>query len=516
MARGGFSDFILAFNQGFDTVNKVGKDIAIAKLSKEQETPVYTEGQGQELEAIANAKDENGQLYYTMEATPDGKYTVNPNFKGTDGASASPATIAASGVSYLGKTYDKPLTDTGRSAAKQLAMAGVMDQFGDAEGGMRFRQQAKQGELTDLQIAAAKRTGAREDLADADNQRLRAVMTGVGAANGAPPVRQGSNVAANDSQSAGGSQTQADLHSYLNNMAPEVVKTLLSQGKIDEAKRYSDFVESEAGKGYATAWVTGLRKHAMGDHAGAIKSFEKLYNSQMFNDGQTVKIEPLDGGKQYQVQMFGADGRNIGSQTLDPATLAQQASLLLEPTRAVEFHAQQAGKREAENSTLGRQIQLEKLRQEGADAREDHRDDRLAMRLQAQAERPAHGGLTATQQRSNLEIDAAREQIANLSPAEIRKRTAKQTDTGRENPDYDPSLSRAASLPGRRKVGDDPAFDNRSSAAQQSQTSQGIDRQDVAKRFRSDMSMNSHRLGKDTPNGVEVLDKSGKVIGHYR
>lgn len=142
MARGGFSDFIQAFNQGFDTVNKVGKDIAIAKLSGEKETPVYTDGQGQELEAIANAKDENGQPYYTVEATPDGKYTVNPNFKGTDGAAASPATIAASGVSYLGKTYDKPLTDTGRSAAKQLAMAGVMDQFGDTEGGLRFRDSA--------------------------------------------------------------------------------------------------------------------------------------------------------------------------------------------------------------------------------------------------------------------------------------------------------------------------------------------------------------------------------------
>lgn len=142
MARGGFSDFIQAFNQGFDTANKVGKDFSIAKLSREQESPVFTEGQGQELDAIANAKDENGQPYYTLEATPDGKYTVNPNFKGVDGGAPTAATIAGSGVSYLGKTYEKPLTDTGRSAAKQLAMAGLMDQFGDTEGGMRMRDSA--------------------------------------------------------------------------------------------------------------------------------------------------------------------------------------------------------------------------------------------------------------------------------------------------------------------------------------------------------------------------------------
>lgn len=157
MPRGGFSDFIHAFNQGFDAANKVGKDFAIAKLSNEKETPVYTEGQGQELEAIANAKDENGQPYYALDATPDGKYTVTPNFKGVDGASATPATIAASGVSYLGKTYDKPLTDSGRSAAKQLAMAGIMDQFGDAEGGMRFRDSANRMQ--------------REEKADAQNDQ---------------------------------------------------------------------------------------------------------------------------------------------------------------------------------------------------------------------------------------------------------------------------------------------------------------------------------------------------------
>ncbi|MFZ2855795.1 MAG: hypothetical protein WAZ34_16980 [Rhodocyclaceae bacterium] len=42
-----------------------------------------------------------------------------------------------------------------------------------------------------------------------------------------------------------------------------------------------------------------------------------------------------------------------------------------------------------------------------------------------------------------------------------------------------------------------------------------FDRGDVAKRFRSERAMDNYTLGKETPNGVEVLQK-GRVIGHYR
>jgi hypothetical protein len=397
---------------------------------------------------------------------------------------------------------------------------------------MRYRQQAKQGELADMQLAQARRTGLREDKADADTLELRKAMAGTivakGVASDQPPQvgAPGEPLTPKSLQSQ-----QNDLHSYVTNTAPEVVKTLLGQGKIEEAKRYSDFVDSEAGRTYATAWTTGLRKHAMGDHVGAIKSFEKLYNGQMYDDGQSVKIQPLDGGKLYQVNMFDAQGKDIGSQTLDPATLASQAALMLEPTRAVEFHAQQTGKREAEGAALERQKQIEEMRQQGADAREDRRDirqersldardKRLERSLAARAAAPG-GGLTAVQQRSNFEIDDAREQVSSMDAAEIRRRTAKQTDTGRENPDYDPMLARAANLASRRKVGEDQTFDARRSGARQQvlaqpEAGQGTDRQALAKRFRSDKSMNSNRLGKDTPGGVEVLDKSGKVIGHYR
>lgn len=121
------------------------------------------------------------------------------------------------------------------------------------------------------------------------------------------------------------------------------------------------------------------------------------------------------------------------------------------------------------------------------------------------------GNLTLPQRRSNFEIDAARERIAGMSPEEIKRKTANYTATGRENPDFDPTLAKAVSLANRRKYGDDVDFDQR----QQVQQPAGDDG-DVATRFKSDRAMQGYTLGKQTDSGVEVFDASGKLVGHYR
>lgn len=121
----------------------------------------------------------------------------------------------------------------------------------------------------------------------------------------------------------------------------------------------------------------------------------------------------------------------------------------------------------------------------------------------------AAGGnvLTPTQRRGNAEIDAARKAVAGLTPEEIRARTAKTTDTGRENPNYDPTLARSATLAGRRKIGDDQTFDNPvpQSAAPT-----------ASSRFQADPAMKAYKLGAQTPNGFEVKDSAGKLVGYYR
>lgn len=122
--------------------------------------------------------------------------------------------------------------------------------------------------------------------------------------------------------------------------------------------------------------------------------------------------------------------------------------------------------------------------------------------------------LTLPQRRSNFEITAARKAVAGLTPEEIKQKTANYTATGRENPNYDPTLAKAVSLAGRRMYGDDAEFDQRQ---QQEQAQQPVGNDgDVMTRFRADAGMKGHKLGKQTDSGHEVLDGAGKVIGHYR
>lgn len=139
--------------------------------------------------------------------------------------------------------------------------------------------------------------------------------------------------------------------------------------------------------------------------------------------------------------------------------------------------------------------------------------DRMASQERIAEKRTKDAGnrMSLPQVRSNAEIDKARERIAGLSQQEIQRRTAKTTNTGRENPDFDPLLERAVTLANRRKFGVDEHFDQR----QQVQPPSGTDG-DVMTRFRGDAGMKGHKTGQMTDQGLEVFDASGKLIGHYR
>lgn len=80
---------------------------------------------------------------------------------------------------------------------------------------------------------------------------------------------------------------------------------------------------------------------------------------------------------------------------------------------------------------------------------------------------PSSGGITPAQEANNQEIDAARAYIATLEATlgkgqtlkeEITRRTSEATATGRDNPDYDPLLSKALSRATNRKIGEDPDY----------------------------------------------------------
>ena len=135
-------------------------------------------------------------------------------------------------------------------------------------------------------------------------------------------------------------------------------------------------------------------------------------------------------------------------------------------------------------------------------------------RMAEQRTQDAGTRLTLPQRRSNFEITAARKAVAGLTPEEIKLKTANYTATGRENKDYDSTLAKAVSLAGRRMYGDDAEFDQRQRQEQPQQPA-GTDG-DVMTRFRADAGMKGHTMGRQTDMGVEVLDASGKLIGHYR
>ncbi len=441
----------------------------------------------------------------------------------SDAASQPSASTAglASNYSVGGKSFDtQDAANAYLPLAQADARAKVYTDAGDWKDGALIRSSAQDMALTGLKLQEAQGKMS-------DDDELRQALTagqpqpsggaGSTAANGAATATDGTaadGVATSPTTLAKPGQTTSnDLDGYLKNVAPKAIATLLQQGKVTDAKNFGDFVNSEHGKAYAAQWMQGVRKHAIGDNAGALQDFQKLYNDQMYNDGHTMTLTPLADGKTYQADQFDPNGNKIWSNTEAVDDLAAQGALALEPTKAVEFMAKQQASTAQNAALLDRQQQRDDYNANRDGLREDRSDARLQTTLDAQAKRAeGTGGLTLAQQRDNAEIDSARKTVSGLSADEIRSRTAKTTDTGRDNPSYDPQLSRAMTLANRRKVGADDSFDG--SQTQQSTQNAGL--ADVAKRFRSDHKMLSYRLGNNTPGGVEVLDKSGKVIGHYQ
>ncbi|RUP35580.1 MAG: hypothetical protein EKK45_00820 [Curvibacter sp.] len=224
-------------------------------------------------------------------------------------------------------------------------------------------------------------------------------------------------------------------------------------------------------------------------------------------DGKTVKFmsakdgEENDMGLTYENSPAGVQRLLYDSSQLDPRTKIEWLRDLNKREEDAKFKGREMAVHERQQSETERHHRaLENLSGE----RVANSAARIGM------PRP----LTAAQERSNAEIDAARQQVAGLSNAEILRRTAKATNTGRENPDYDPGLARAAALARRRKVGEDDQFDSRGAPARAA-SAQGS-AQGIAQAFQADPAMKGYRLGSKTPAGrYEVLDSTGKLVGHY-
>lgn len=510
MARGrrrnGAVDFTDGFNATYGTARQVLKDAELNRIANEkpESSTAFTESQGEQLQAAADS----GQYDVSFDQAT-GQYNVTPKAGGETGVLAPQKS-----TTFMGKTVAGDMSQQQVDQARMLAMSGVLGKFGDPAKAAQLS-----GEAGRLQ---------EEDQRRADNAELRAVMSGRsndvarasigtgadlgGAVSGSPGYAETRGVQPSPVAKPGKAPSQTDfVDNWMTDTGPKAMMTLLKQGKVTEAVNFAKFMDSEEGNAYAREWLQGVRAHSVGDSEGALKQFEKLYNRQGFNDGHTVELTPLDNGKRYAIVQITADGNRRLIAEGETAKLADSAAMALSPASYAKFMTESQRAKEKEAA----QLRVEEIRQQGREDSEDRRDERLAKRLQAESERRSAGGsLSQAQQRSNAEIDAARDAVAGLTPDELRKRTAKTTDTGRENPDYDPRLARASSLAARRKVGSDDLFDQRTAKQPETQAP-AYDRKEIAGRFRSDRQMDGFTLGKDTPQGVEVL-KGGKIVGHYR
>lgn len=420
---------------------------------------------------------------------------VDSNFKPTLDAlrkdQSRPASVAYSmGTGGAFKQQDEPFSTGDVEGAKARERATIYQRAGREDDAARVLLNASRS----------------RELADQDAIRGAYATPAGTAAKGIPG-------GAKEAEAGRPAADAADfLPQYLERIAPRVQAEYIRQGKITEAKAFQDLLESQDGKNYTKNWTNAVRKIEMGDLDGAVPDLAKLYTS--YPDGKRAQATRLDGGR-YQIDMISeATGETVNSFALESGDLVRKAAMALRPEKLAEFLATQEGKRTAEAASLDKSLEVEGLRQEGQEARDDRRDARLVKQIDAANARHAQGrGLTAAQERSNAEIDAARDATAGLTPDEIKRRTNKTSDTGRENKEYDGTLARQVTLAGRRKVGDDPDFGTRQGPAPAKSKQTPI--QAAREALAADTNMAGMTLGEQTVKGFKVLDANGRHVGYF-
>lgn len=121
------ASLIEGFNAGYATVGRVMRDSELAKLSgaKVEETP----GAFQPADPGA------------FQAQIDSGAGVGEARQLSQGPRAAPT------FNYLGQSYDKAPDETAQSQARQLAMAGVFEKYGESERGTSMRQAARRDQI---------------------------------------------------------------------------------------------------------------------------------------------------------------------------------------------------------------------------------------------------------------------------------------------------------------------------------------------------------------------------------
>lgn len=160
----------MSFARNFALGQQIGKGLVdtyqTAKQQQEFEDiqnarPEYSQGytaqDGEQLAAIANAKDAQGNPYYSLDAKPDGTYGIRSNFQvqGANGQMVTPESVGIQQrnvATFLGQRYDADqLTPERLEGLRARALAGAVSRT-DPIRGLGLMQSIKAGERDDLRF----------------------------------------------------------------------------------------------------------------------------------------------------------------------------------------------------------------------------------------------------------------------------------------------------------------------------------------------------------------------------
>lgn len=307
--------------------------------------------------------------------------------------------------------------------------------------------------------------------------------------------------------------------------------TILNAYETDEKRKRQE--DDNSFRSHLQSWKEGRQRIEQGDFSGFERELAD-YNSQAgaYADGHTIKGRASEDGKATILDRFDKDGKLVdSSQPLTRGEITRLYDLgmgkklqFMSPERydqTVKAAAAFAEKQKDRDS-LERRAQIvadaRMYETDGrADATEFAADRRASATTEAariRATAPRNGDLTTAQIRTNDSIAAARQQLAGMSQDDVHRKTQNSIASGRVNPEYDGNLARVAKLANSRMFGEDPEHDKFSTGKAKDNAAASA-RAEIASRFRADKTMGNRTLGRETPNGVEVMEK-GKLIGYFR
>lgn len=144
----------------YETAREKSRLRGISEAKPTEIENAYTSQDAEQLRALANAKDAQGNPYYNLQANPDGSYGLKTNFEyqGQDGQMVQPGGIATTfaprtaAVEFMGTRYaPEDLNEDRIAALRARAMADVISER-DPVRGLQMRRSIKSDERDDIRF----------------------------------------------------------------------------------------------------------------------------------------------------------------------------------------------------------------------------------------------------------------------------------------------------------------------------------------------------------------------------